>query len=417
MVTENITLYAKWTENYPEIPDAPEDKDDSPYDQSERVDLNSVNGVIANIKAKNYDGNSYEPVLKVTVIKDGKKKTLVEGADYRVLYKDNVNAGTGIAIVRGNGLYKGEITKTFTIKPKSVKKLKITTGSITLDGQEGVVIPIYAYDGAKLLWAGRDFEKSVNGSLTSFVNKNVKVTINGTGNYTGSAVVKIPVYDTAQSQIIKPQNITLKYTMTQYTGKAIKDNEPTVTIGDKVLVKNKDYKIQYKNNTNVGNALVIVTGKGAYKGKAVKDFMITPPTGVQWSAKTISDKTYNGKLQKPAVTGVKAGNRKLVKNRDFTVTYRNNLHVGTATVILTGKGNYEGQTIYYYFTIKPQKIAKVSVKGTKAEGINVVYNKRTLKEGIDYTLEYGEENKNKVKVTLTGKGDFTGSVTKTVKLQ
>lgn len=107
----------------------------------------------------------------------------------------------------------------------------------------------------------------------------------------------LPVYDAVQSQIIQPENITLKYHMTQYTGKALKDNEPTVKIGDKVPVKNKDYKVQYQNNTNAGNALVIVTGKGAYKGKAVQDFMIEPKSGEEWTIKKSLDKTFNGKFK------------------------------------------------------------------------------------------------------------------------
>ena len=184
-------------------------------------------------------------------------------------------------------------------------------------------------------------------------------------------------------------------------------------------MKNKDYKVQFQNNTNAGTGFVIVTGKGAYKGKVVKDFEIKPVTGVQLSGKQISDKTYNGKLQKPAVTGVKAGDRKLVKNRDYTVSYSNNLHVGTGRVTITGKGNYAGQTVYLSFTIKPQKISKAAVKGTK-ENLMLTYGGKILKEGTHYEIPSFDETsikKNKIKVTITGKGDFTGSVTKTVKIQ
>ncbi len=379
-VTTYTILFAKWTENQPDEPD-------SPYPDEERIDLKPI-GAVASVKAKVYDGYPYEPAVKVTVTENGKKKTLTEGADYKVLYRDNTATGTATVIVRGNGIYKGEITKTFTIKPKSVKKLKIVTGSIALNGEDAVVLPIYIYDGAKLLWAGSDFDQSVNGSLAAMVNKTAKVTITGKGNYTGTVTAKLPVYDAVQSQIIQPENITLKYRMTQYTGKALKDNEPTVKIGDKVLVKNKDYKVQYQNNTNVGNALVIVTGKGAYKGKAVQDFMIEPKSGEEWTIKKSLDKTFNGKLQKPAVSGVKAGSKKLVKNRDFTVSYSNNFHAGTARVVLTGKGNYKGQRAFFSFMIKPQKISKVSVKGTMTAGLVVTYNKRILKEGTDYKLFY-----------------------------
>lgn len=109
----------------------------------------------------------------------------------------------------------------------------------------------------------------------------------------------------------------------------------------------------------------------------------------------------------------------LVKNKDYTVSYSNNLHAGTGRVTITGKGNYAGQTAYLTFTIKPQKISKVVVKGTK-ENLRLTYSGKILKEGIHYELpsydEAGMKN-NKIKVTITGKGDFIGSVTKTVKVQ
>lgn len=47
-----------------------------------------------------------------------------------------------------------------------------------------------------------------------------------------------------------------------------------------------------------------------------------------------------------------------------------------------------------------------------------MYSKRKLKEGTDYEKpEYGAVNKNKVPVTIKGKGDFTGEMTKNVKVQ
>ena len=49
--------------------------------------------------------------------------------------------------------------------------------------------------------------------------------------------------------------------------------------------------------------------------------------------------TYNGKAQKPSVT-VYAGNKKL-SSKYYTVSYRNNTAVGTATITVTGKGNYQ----------------------------------------------------------------------------
>lgn len=112
-----------------------------------------------------------------------------------------------------------------------------------------------------------------------------------------------------------------------------------------------------------------------------------------------------------------------MKNKDYTVSYSGNLHASTdsrkAKVIITGKGNYAGITAEAEFTIKPQKISKATVKGTK-ENLSVAYGRTKLKEGVHYTVTpdtSGVKN-NKVKVTITGLGDFAGSeVTKKVKIK
>lgn len=58
---------------------------------------------------------------------------------------------------------------------------------------------------------------------------------------------------------------------------------------------------------------------------------------------------FDGKLKSPTAT-VKYDGKKLVKDKDFTVSYINNKYVGKASVVLKGKGMYEG-TITKYFTI------------------------------------------------------------------
>ncbi len=387
------------------------DKDDSQYPSDKRKDLNSLSASITNIKSKVYDGNPYMPTVKVTVIEGNKKVTLTQGADYRVIYENNINAGSGKVIVRGNGVYKGEISKEFNITKKPVKKLKVVTGGMAANQVSN--FPVYVYDGTKLLKEDIDYKLS---SLTDIKSTSAKVTIIAAqdSNYEGSVKAKITLYNTEASMIINPENVTLSEETAIYTGKAIKSIEPTVKINDTLLEKNKHYKVQYKNNTNAGDAYIIITGKGQYKGKVVKSFTITP-IKTDLTIKEIPQKTYNGKLQKPALT-VKAGNKKLKANKDYSIVYENNLHKGTAAVWVEGKGNYAGTNSNITFTINAQKISKASVKGTKAKGITLTYNKKALGEGIDYTLEYGEEKNGKVQIIIKGIGDFTGELKKSVKM-
>lgn len=63
--------------------------------------------------------------------------------------------------------------------------------------------------------------------------------------------------------------------------------------------------------------------------------------------------TYTGKALKPVPT-VKIGNMKLKQNRDFKISYKNNKKTGTATVTVSGTGNYYG-TCKTTFKIVNQK--------------------------------------------------------------
>lgn len=394
------------------------DKDDSSYGDSERIDLKSLDVIVSGVKTKVYDGNPYEPVVKVVAVMDGKKQTLTEGADYRVLYKNNINAGTGKVIIRGNGIFKGELDEDFTIEPKPMKKFKVVSGSI----EEGRFdkdlsgLPVYVYDGAKLLELNKDYTFT-DFSIIKASSAQVVVNATENGNYEGWVSTKLTVYESG-AKIIDVKDVKLESSIMPYTGKAVKPSV-TVTVNGTTLDK-KDYKVQYQNNKNAGTAFVIVTGKKEYKGTVTVPFTIEAET-VQSDTitiKEIPEKTYNAKLQKPSVTVSiqKDGKtKKLAKNKDYTVSYENNFHAGTAKVTVKGKGNYEGLMKTSEFTITAQNIKKVSIKGTQ-KNLMVMYGKQKLKEGTDYEKPvFSEQNKNKIKVTLIGKGDFTGEVTKTVK--
>ena len=91
----------------------------------------------------------------------------------------------------------------------------------------------------------------------------------------------------------------------------------------------------------------------------------------QWGKQISSTKTkvtlsttkcyYNGSLQKPTVKSVKYGNTTLKAGTDYTVSYVNNRNIGTAKVVVKGKGKYVG-TIKRTFTIS-EKVGKIHTVG------------------------------------------------------
>ena len=75
---------------------------------------------------------------------------------------------------------------------------------------------------------------------------------------------------------------------------------------------------------------------------------------------TIPAVTYTGKSVSPAIT-VKYGSKKLTKNKDYTVSYKNNAKCGTATAIIKGKGSYKG-SVKKSFQIIPATPTEFTVK-------------------------------------------------------
>ena len=140
---------------------------------------------------------------------------------------------------------------------------------------------------------------------------------------------------------------------------------------------------------------------------------------------TLSTSTYayDGKAKKPGVT-VKLNGKTLKNGTDYTVSYSNNTKVGTATVKITGKGNYTG-SVSKTFKIK-NNFKKATISGISnksytgkniTQSITVKYNGKTLKNGTDYTVSYSN-NKNigTATVKIAGKGSYTGTITKTFKI-
>ena len=140
---------------------------------------------------------------------------------------------------------------------------------------------------------------------------------------------------------------------------------------------------------------------------------------------TLSTSTYayDGKAKKPGVT-VKLSGKTLKNGTDYTVSYSNNTKVGTAKVTITGKGNYTGSVSKTYSIKNNFKKATVSGISTKAftgknitQSITVKYNGKTLKNGTDYTVSYSNNKKIGIAtVKIAGKGSYTGTVTKTFKI-
>lgn len=148
-----------------------------------------------------------------------------------------------------------------------------------------------------------------------------------------------------------------------------------------------------------------------YSGSSnVKGFVPVSSLKITLSAGSF---TYNGKARTPAVT-VKNGTTTLKKNTHYTVTYKNNVNAGTASVTITGKGTYTG-TAVKTFTIK--KAAQSLSVSCSAKTLARKKTAAITVKGAKGKVTYVSGNKKIATVTSGGrvKGISAGKVTITVK--
>lgn len=134
--------------------------------------------------------------------------------------------------------------------------------------------------------------------------------------------------------------------------------------------------------------------------------------------------TYTGKAITPAVT-VTQGQKKLTANTDYTVAYSSNVNAGTAKVTVTGKGSYRGQ-VSKTFTIAKKSAANAEIEPitqktytgeARKPGVKITLDGKKLSSGKDYTLSYSSnKNPGKATVTITFKGNYTGTKKTTFKI-
>ena len=124
---------------------------------------------------------------------------------------------------------------------------------------------------------------------------------------------------------------------------------------------------------------------------------------------------YNGSDKEPGVAIQDAYGNDLTEDVDYTLDYYNNLTVGKATVIVSGKGKYAGVIAGARFTIKPKTVTVKSVKKASSRKLNVVWaSHKTQTTG--FQVRYATTKKFKSgtykTVTLTSKSATSKALTK-----
>ena len=322
--------------------------------------------VISDVADQTYTGSLIAPNITVSC----NDVELVKNTDYTVSYSNNKNVGTATISITGIGDYTGTITKNFNIVARDISDT--TIGSIpnqTYTGNSISALPVITYNGATLT-KGTDY------TLTYSNNVNVgtgTVTITGKGNFKGTTSKTFSISARAMSDT-SVANVSSQ----TYTGNGISPL-PTITYNNKTLKKDTDYTLSYSNNINAGTATITITGKGNFTGTTSKTFSISARAMSDTSVANISSQTYTGNVISPLPT-ITYNNKTLKKDTDYTLSYSNNINAGTATITITGKGNFTGMTSMT-FIITQKSAEKLNI----SEIANQIYTGKKIKPNVVIT--------------------------------
>ena len=357
-----------------------------------------TNGIVVTKPADSkYDGKIHEN--KPTVRDNKTDKTLVEGTDYTLSYKDDTtNVGTVTVTITGKGNYSQETTVDYQITPR---KVKLTSGSDskTYDGTPLVKHDVtvsedgfadgegatYSYTGIqtdagssentftyalKEGMLSSNYEiTTANGTLTvEAVKTEVKVEITG---HTDTVTYDGQVHSVSGYDVTKISNKLYSDTAISFTGTAVVSR---IVAGTSYMgLKAAQFSNTSANFTNV--TFVVHDGWLKIDPKSiVPDGPDTPDekkTGIEVTKP--ADSKYDGNVHenRPVVKDTKTG-ATLVEGTDYTLSYKGDTtNAGTVTVTITGAGNYTGSHNVEY------QITKRNVTLTSATD-SKVYDKTPL---------------------------------------
>lgn len=256
---------------------------------------------------KTYDGSAIQPTGTLLVTGGN-----VPANELEVLYEGTSANGTNYSsssapkdagtykvtykVADSNENYTGSVEYTFTISPKNV-----TAGMIdTIAAQEytgsAITPELVVKDGGVALISGTDFDSKYDNNTNAGENT-ATVTINGKGNYKGTASRTF----TIGPKDIKGAVITLQADSLGYTGLMQEVQITSVTLNQVPLTAN-DYDIVNNSNKQINadaSITLTIAGKGNYTGTATTTWKITRATPALDNFDVTPDlsqkQTYDGK--------------------------------------------------------------------------------------------------------------------------
>jgi len=353
--------------------------------------------VTVNPSRYEYTGFAIIPAAEnvtVTYTDDAGKTVTVPSGEYTFSCTNNTQHGTATLAVtdKDGGNYTVSGTAAFQITKPLLDNATVTLGEVN-----------YTYDGT-----AKEPTVTVerNGAAVAAGEYNVSYsnTNGGEGDHTSAGTVTLTVTATADGNYDGSKSVTFTIDPKSIAGAEILlGANPTYDGGEKTMTVTSatvdglgvTYAVTSgQTGTNAGDYTLQITGSGNFMGTAEKAWSILPAplSAVVFDTIEAQDFTDQDITPKPAVT---LGGKPLVEGADFTYTYSDNRYVGTATVNVSGKGNYTGAaTAAATFAIAPVEApAVITTTATVTKGGSTVDLSRNVTGAIgavSYALRSGD---------------------------
>ena len=387
-----------------------------------------IDGAILSKTEYEYNGKARKPGATVLYGSTELKKD----THYTISYTGNTNVGSAEAIITGKGYYCGTKVVPFTITPTDLSSanLKIAKIAAKTYSPKGISPTTTVEFGSSKLSSVKHYNLSYEGPsgavdvITEAGEYTLVVNAVDDGVFTGSQTTDI-------SFKVKPRKLTASMFHLSDTIINAGAEAPTVSAAYScaTLQEGTDYTLTDSSyDGSKGTYTITAEGTGNYTGKVKLKFKAVSPKTKLISTKsceiTLSGDsyTYNGKSKKPGVT-VYFGEKKLKKDRDYSLSYKRSSSAGTAYAVLTGMGAYSGTaSVPYTITEGSESSVKVKLSKTaytfnakvRRPGVTVTAGSKTLKKNSDYRVIYSNPNSRDAgtyQVTVELRGHLTGSVT------
>lgn len=247
----------------------------------------------------------------------------------------------------------------------------------------------------------------------------VTMTITGKTHYTGTIEKHFKITASLKDAVIDP------IPAQPYTGLAV-EPELTVHLGESLLHPGEDYEVSYSNNVDrstedsPASATIVPAENSLYTESQTVNFMISRDIAGA-DVQLISESfTYTGKAIEP-MPSVKFGKEDLKEGIDYEIAeYKDNIDVGTASMIIKGIAGYDGEKTVT-FSIIPKSIIrcefdniveKVYAGKATSQDLIVTDEGRKLKVGQDYQLSYADHaNPGIATIEVSGIHNYGGTKT------